>query len=485
MGFPNNFLWGGATAANQYEGGYQEGGRGLSCLDTISAGSVKKPRLITVRDRKGNVRQQSKYKDLTGIEEALVDESLYYPSHVATDFYHHWKEDIALFAELGLKSFRMSISWSRLFPNGDETEANEEGIQFYLNVFQELRKYGIEPMVTLNHFDVPLSLSNRMNGWADRRMIDYFVRFAYTCFSRFKGLVRYWKTFNEINCMTDFATTGNKNNTLQSRYQTLHHIFVASAKTVQIGHAIDPANQIGMMLAYWASYAYDCDPKSVLKNYESMHERQFFADVQVRGTYPSYIKKLWEREQIKIEMEEGDLSLLKEGTVDFIGFSYYFSQVNKAGMDTRIVDGKQIEPLDNPYLKRSDWGWQIDPEGLRIACNELYDRYQVPIFVVENGLGAIDQIEEDGTIRDPYRIDYLRQHIQALEKAIEIDGVPVQGYYPWGCIDIVSASTGEMRKRYGMIYVDMDDEGHGTLERRKKQSFDWYRKVIATNGNQL
>lgn len=485
MRFPENFLWGGATAANQYEGGFDEGGRGPSTLDVLSRGSATMPRYLSMVDAAGQPCQLKKKDSLEAMQAGRIDPERYYPSHTATDFYHHWKEDIALFAEMGFKSFRMSISWSRLFPRGDEKVPNEEGVQFYLDIFKELKKHNIEPMVTLAHFDVPLHLSNTMNGWLDRRMIDYYVNYVFTCFTRFKGYVHLWKTFNEINCLTDYTTNGSRIQSEAAQAQMFHHIFLASAKAVQIGHAVDPDNQIGMMLAYWSSYAYDCNPDSVMKNYESMHDRQFFADVQVRGAYPAYKLKEWERKGIEVAMEPEDLDILKKGTVDFIGFSYYFSQVNKAGMDTRIVDGWQVEKLDNPFLQRSDWGWQIDPEGLRIACNELYDRYQVSLYIVENGLGAVDTFNEEGQIEDDYRIDYLARHIQAVGKAMEIDGVDVRGYYPWGCIDIVSASTGEMSKRYGFIHVDMDDEGNGTLERTPKKSFSWYKDVIASDGECL
>lgn len=445
-GFPKDFLWGGATAANQYEGGYLESGRGLSVSDTVTGGSNTVPRKITYQDHEGEIHYVDNYADIPRDAEGCVAREQYYPSHQATDFYHHYKEDIALYAEMGFKTFRMSISWSRLFPNGDENEPNEEGVQFYKDVFIELKKYGIEPLVTLDHFELPLHLANAYDGW---------------------------------------ETLGTHSRSKQTYYQAMHHVFLASAMAVKLGHEIDPENQIGMMVAYTTSYPEDCNPENYLKNLRYLHDNvQFFCDVQCRGCYPNYKLKEWERNGIRIEKSENDDQILKEGCVDYIGFSYYYSQVT-----TIREDAEKTSSIDdmvrNPYLKETDWGWQTDPIGIRIACNELYDRYQKPLFVVENGLGAIDQIEADGSIQDDYRIEYLKEHIHELKKAIDTDGIPVMGYTTWGCIDLVSAGTGEMKKRYGFIYVDKDDEGNGDMSRKKKKSFDWYRKVIASNGEDL
>ncbi|CVH74331.1 6-phospho-beta-glucosidase BglA [Clostridiales bacterium CHKCI006] len=485
MGFPKDFLWGGATAANQYEGGYLDGGKGLTTLDAITGGSHTVPRRLSYQGPDGEVKFVDRSADLPKGAKGYVDPNQYYPSHVATDFYHHWKEDIALFAEMGFKTFRMSIAWARLFPRGDELEPNEEGVQFYENIFKELRKYNIEPMVTLNHFDMPMYLADEMDGWLDRRVIDYYLNFVRVCFTRYKGLVKLWKTFNEINVLRGWEMLGVKDHSPQTYYQALHHIFVASAKAVQLGHLIDPENMIGMMIAYGTNYPEDCNPETFMKNIQESHIKQFFCDVQCRGYYPNYKLKEFERLGVEIKQDIYDEEVLLEGTVDFIGFSYYSSGVTTTREDAETTDGNQRRQVKNPYLKASDWGWQIDPVGLRIACNELYDRYEIPVFVVENGLGAIDTVEADGSINDDYRIDYLARHIEQLEKAINEDGVPVMGYTPWGCIDLVSAGTGEMRKRYGFIYVDMDDEGKGTLARSRKKSFYWYKKVIETNGEDL
>ena len=466
MGFRKDFLWGGAVAAHQCEGAWQEGGKGISCSDVETAGD-----------------------NVTGAPRRLTDgviEGEDYPNHVGIDFYHHYKEDIALFAEMGFKCFRMSISWSRLYPCGIEEEPNEEGVQFYKKIFEELKENNIEPLVTLNHFEMPLYLADNYDGWLDRKTIDCFIRFVSTCFIRYKGLVKYWKTFNEINILKQWDMLGIKDINIQKYYQAMHHIFVASAKAVQIGHSIDPKNQIGMMIAYEVSYPEDCNPENYLLNIQKLHEDiQFYCDVQCRGYYPNYKLKELERLGITLYQDEMDKDVLLKGTVDFIGFSYYYSKVQTVRKNAQKTKEHNGQMFKNPYLKETDWGWQTDPIGIRVACNELYDRYQLPLFVVENGLGAIDKIEDDGSINDDYRIDYLREHIEELKKAIELDGIPVMGYTTWGCIDLVSAGTGEMKKRYGFIYVDKNDDGSGTLDRKKKKSFNWYKKVIASNGENL
>ena len=485
MPFPNGFLWGGATAANQYEGGFNEGGRGLSTLDVITGGSNTKQRKISyMLDDKINYIGK---KDIFPNDaKGCIDINQYYPSHEATDFYHHYKEDIALFSQMGFKCFRMSISWSRLYPCGIEEEPNEEGVQFYKKIFEELKENNIEPLVTLNHFEMPLYLADNYDGWLDRKTIDCFIRFVSTCFIRYKGLVKYWKTFNEINILKQWDMLGIKDINIQKYYQAMHHIFVASAKAVQIGHSIDPKNQIGMMIAYEVSYPEDCNPENYLLNIQKLHEDiQFYCDVQCRGYYPNYKLKELERLGITLYQDEMDKDVLLKGTVDFIGFSYYYSKVQTVRKNAQKTKEHNGQMFKNPYLKETDWGWQTDPIGIRVACNELYDRYQLPLFVVENGLGAIDKIEDDGSINDDYRIDYLREHIEELKKAIELDGIPVMGYTTWGCIDLVSAGTGEMKKRYGFIYVDKNDDGSGTLDRKKKKSFNWYKKVIASNGENL
>lgn len=488
MGFKKDFLWGGATAANQYEGGYLSGGRGLSTMDAVTGGSHGVPRLITYKTQDGKIDTCPVDSTMTG---TLPDGALgyiapdtYYPSHVATDFYHHYKEDIALFAEMGFKCYRMSISWSRICPDG-MYEVNEEGLAFYDKVFDELLKYGIEPIVTINHFDMPMHLADNYNGWASREVIDFYLFFCDLVFKRYKDKVHYWMTFNEINVLTSWTQIGIHDNQPQALYQAMHHIFVASAKAVLLGHEINPENKIGMMAACTPSYPMTCNPEDVLEALNFNRNREFFMDIQVNGYYPEYKLKSFEALDFSLEMEEDDLELIAKGTVDYIGLSYYMSTVSSTDPNAERTEGNQFLAYKNPYLKTSDWGWTVDPLGLRIALAQIYDRYHLPIFIVENGFGAEDQVEDDGTISDDYRIDYLRQHVQAMKDAVEIDGVDLIGYTPWGCIDIVSAGTGEMKKRYGFIYVERFDDGTGDFSRSKKKSFDWYQKVIETNGEVL
>ncbi|BBK63054.1 glycosyl hydrolase [Amedibacterium intestinale] len=484
--FKEGFLWGGATAANQYEGGYLEGGRGLATSDTKTNGSLTRPRKHSFLDEDNNIVYLRGSEKVPSSYKAVLDETMYYPSHQAVDFYHHYKEDIALMAEMGFNCFRMSISWTRIFPKGDETEPNEEGLKFYDNVFDECLAHGIQPVVTLNHFDMPLHLSEEYDGWYNRKLIDFFLHYCETVFTRYKGKVNYWMTFNEINLLRGYDTLGVHDMNEEKYYQALHHIFIASAKTVQLGHKIDPENKVGMMLAHILTYPETCNPDDVeMEMMVARRLKYLFSDVQCRGYYPSYVLKEWERKQICVNQEEDDAKTLLDGKVDYIGFSYYNSGVITTRKDAKSALGNGIKTATNPYLKESAWKWPIDPKGLRISLNLLWDRYQIPMMIVENGLGAEDHVESDGSIHDDYRIDYLRDHIIQMKKAVEEDGVDLIGYTPWGCIDLVSAGTGEMKKRYGFVYVDMDDEGNGAKNRLKKDSFYWYKKVIACNGNDI
>ncbi|MGK0604004.1 6-phospho-beta-glucosidase [Enterococcus gilvus] len=471
MVFPKGFLWGGATAANQCEGGWNEGGKGESIPDHMRAGGLHKRRVMT--------------------EE--IDPQGYYPNHEGIDFYHRYKEDIALFAEMGFTVFRLSIAWSRIFPKGDETEPNEEGLAFYDQVFDECRKHGIEPLVTISHFELPYALAENYGGFANRQTIDFFVRYATTLFERYKDKVKYWLTFNEINFGTlplggrNLLGILDKEDNEERRYQALHHMFIASALAVKIGHEINPEFNIGCMLAYMTMYPLTCKPEDALANQELVKKLNWFCgDVQVKGKYPYYMKHYFEKQNIHLEFAADDEKILREGTVDFYTFSYYMTSCVTADLDENgdRVGGNLFGGVKNNYLETSEWGWQIDPVGLRFTLNELYDRYEIPLMIVENGLGAVDHVEEDGTIHDSYRIEYFRRHIEEMGKAIE-DGVDLIGYTPWGCIDLVSGGTGEMSKRYGFIYVDKDDEGKGTFDRSRKDSFYWYKKVIASNGGEL
>lgn len=487
MGFPENFLWGGATAANQYEGGYLSGGKGLATSDFISSGSQTSPRRIAVELPDGSKKILTRFEPIPQGAVPYLDDQLHYPSHVATDFYHHFEEDIELMGEMGFKAFRLSIAWSRIFPNGDESLPNEAGLAFYDKVFDTCAKYDIEPVVTLNHFDLPLHLAQTYEGWLDRRTIGFFKTYCQTVFERYQHKVTYWMTFNEINFLRDYTTLGIfEAEDAQKQQQAIYHLLLGSAVAVKLGHTINPDFKIGAMVANILMYPETCNPKDNLKEMDlSRNLKDFYFDVQARGYYPNYKIKELDRLGVILEKEAGDEALLLEGTVDYIGFSYYNSAVVSTKDDQEKSSGNQFAATENPYLAVSEWGWPIDPQGLRLVLNRLYDKYQLPLMIVENGLGALDQFESDGQIKDTYRIDYLRQHIIEMEKAITLDGVDLIGYTTWGCVDLVSAGTGEMCKRYGFVYVDMDDDGKGSLKRTKKASFDWYKKVIASNGKDL
>ena len=476
-GFRKDFLWGGATAANQFEGAWDEDGKGISVPDLCTNGTATETKWITTEIRPDR----------------------FYPSHEASDFYHHYEGDIALMAEMGFKVFRMSINWTRIFPTGEEDMPNEKGLAFYDRVFDFCKKYGIEPLVTISHYEMPYALVEKYNGWASREMIAIFEKYAHVLFERYQDKVTYWLTFNEINSsVMPFGAVLNTGtirgyegpvnevpDNKQERFQALHHMFLASAKVVKYAHEHYPNFKIGDMNIFATSYPLTSDPDDVIENQQHMNISNWFcSDVQVRGEYPFYIHRYFEENGIKLEMEPGDAAVLREGVVDFYTFSYYMSNCITAHGGAESAGGNIIGGCQNPYLKESDWGWQIDPKGLRYSLNEIYARYGKPMMVVENGLGAYDTVADDGSIHDDYRIEYLREHIRQMREAV-IDGVDLLGYTPWGCIDLVSASTGEMAKRYGFIYVDKHDDGTGTLERKRKDSFFWYQKVIESNGEEL
>ena len=464
-----DFLWGGAIAANQAEGAYQEGGKGLSLMDIATAG------------KKGVSRQFTKG----------VEKDVYYPNHEGIDFYHRYQEDLALCEEMGFKCFRTSIAWTRIFPHGDESEPNEEGLKFYDHLFDEMIKRGMQPVVTISHYEMPLYLAQNYGGWANRKLIDFYLNFCKVIFERYKGKVKYWMTFNEINSvifMPEVAGVVDRSQAdfKQRSYQAAHHQFVASAKAVQLGHQIDAENKIGCMVLTLVKYPLVAKPEDVLLAEEKMRYGTFaFTDIQVRGHYPHYVKKLVERQGIHVQIELEDYETMKNGCVDYIGFSYYSSSAATTDETVEKTGGNIVSGVKNPYLPTSEWGWQIDAKGLRYILNRFYERYEIPLFIVENGLGAYDQVDENGYVEDDYRIAYLKAHIEEMKNAIIEDGVDIIGYTPWGCIDLVSAGTGEMSKRYGFIYVDRDDLGNGTLKRSRKKSFDWYKQVIASDGENL
>ncbi|MEC0331370.1 family 1 glycosylhydrolase [Paenibacillus macerans] len=463
--FPKDFLWGGAIAANQAEGAWDADGKGPSIADVCRGGII------------------------SGVADERVEPGKYYPSHEAIDFYHRYQEDVAMFAEMGFTLFRTSINWSRIFPKGDESEPNEAGLAFYDNLFDELLKYGIQPMVTISHYETPLHLATEYGGWENRKLIGFFSRFCETIFKRYKDKVKYWMTFNEINNMhkIPFAAGACRidegPDKVRRIYQASHNMFVANAQAVKLGKEIMPDNQVGCMLSLSAFYPNTCHPDDVFEAYEFRRRSLFYSDVMLRGHYPAYMNRVFEEFDVHLNTEPGDKELIRDHTCAFLAFSYYMSSTHKAGMPIQGTTGG-VRGIDNPYLEKSSYGWAIDPKGLRYVCNELYDRYEKPLFIVENGFGDVDVIAEDGKIHDAYRIDYVRRHLIEISEALE-DGCEVLGYAYWGPIDIVSAGTGEMRKRYGFIYVDKDNEGNGTLKRMRKDSFDWYKEVIASNGESL
>lgn len=489
--FPDGFFWGGATAANQLEGAYDEDGKGLSTADMVR---------FVPRSESGGVNTETVTREEA---RAIIDGTLYadayFPKRWGVDFYHRYKEDIKLFAEMGFKMFRMSINWARIFPNGDDEEPNEAGLAFYDAVFDELARYGIEPLVTLSHYETPLELAFRYGGWANRELIAIFERYARTVMERYRGKVRYWIPFNEINMMLNLPYTAGgvfieeHENELETIFQAIHYQLVAGALTVRLAREIDPEIKVGNMLGMNYFYPKTCRPEDVLEAQHANRVNWFFMDAQARGAYPAYFWAYAKKMGLSLDVTEEDLALMREHTVDFVSFSYYYS--NCAGteeVDERMLafipergfDEFHPHKVKNPYLTPTDWSFNVDAIGLRVAINEVWDRYQKPIIISENGLGALDEREADGSVHDPYRIEFLRDHIGQMRAAVE-EGAKVIGYTSWGCIDIVSAGTSERSKRYGYIYVDADDWGEGTFDRSRKDSFAWYKRVIETNGAEL
>ncbi|APX72987.1 6-phospho-beta-glucosidase [Companilactobacillus allii] len=472
---PKDFLWGGAVAAHQLEGGWQEGKKGVSIADVMTAGSNGVARKVT-----------------DGVKDGEI-----YPNHWGNDFYHMYPEDIKLFAEMGLKCFRTSIAWTRIFPNGDEEEPNEAGLKFYDDMFDKCLKYNIQPVITLSHFEIPYHLVKEYGGWRNRKMIDFFDHFAEVCFRRYKDKVKYWMTFNEINNQIDFRDPHpllqdsglemtDEDNWEEVMLQAAHYEFVASAKAVQLAHKINPEMQVGSMIAMCPVYPLTSKPQDIMKAERAMQYRYFYGDVQALGFYPEWMEKYRDRKGYDLDITNADLATIKAGTVDYVGFSYYMSFTTKAhDGETHFDFDEHNDLVSNPTVPKTDWGWQIDSVGLRYGMNWMTTRWHKPLFIVENGFGAHDKLEADKTIHDDYRISYFHDHILEMEKAVKEDGIDLIGYTPWGFIDLISASTGEMKKRYGMIYVDQDDEGNGSKNRYKKDSFYWFKKVIESNGKDL
>ena len=474
--FPKDFLWGGATAANQLEGAWNIDGKGVSVADVMVAGDYDTPREIT----RG------------------VLNDYYYPNHNGIDFYHKYKEDIKLFAEMGFKIYRLSIAWTRIFPNGDDEEPNEAGLKFYDNVFDELLKYHIQPLVTISHDELPYHLVEKYQGWTDKKVIDFYVKYCEVLFNRYKDKVKYWLTFNEVNNLElplgNFIQGGilldktkyfdDQKDDVNLRFNALNNVLIASAKAIMIGRKINPKFSFGTMICHITVYPRTCNPDDIFMVQQNDLVRNCMcSDVMLNGEYPYYADSYFASNNIKLALSESELQILKIGTCDFYSFSYYQSICESITITDETTKGNIMGGVKNPYLKLSEWDWPIDPVGLRYTLNKVYDRYHVPIMITENGLGAKDKHEND-QIHDPYRISYIRSHIEAMRDALN-DGVNLIAYTPWGCIDLISMSTGEMEKRYGFIYVDLDNKGNGSLRRLKKDSFFWYQKVISSNGEDL
>ena len=471
-----DFLWGGAVAACQIEGAYNVDGRGLSTAD------------IAAYDKhidRANIKREGG-TTLAGIEAAIADTESYFPKRMGIDFYHTYKEDLALMKEMGFKAFRTSISWSRIFPNGDEATPNEKGLKFYEALIDEIIKNEMEPIITMMHYDIPLHLVTEYGGFGNRKVVDFFVHYAETLLKRFKGKVKYWIVCNQVNLipMAQFGSLGiyddQSENMEELMYQAVHHQFVACAKVIEGAKVIDPAAVLGTMIADGTFYPASCKPEDVVFALKKNRMQYFFTDVQIRGYYPGYALRYFEENNIQLHIQPEDEALIKRNPMEFLAISYYYSKIADHEKNTM----EPFDGLQNPYLEPTPWEWRADPLGLYNCLSQYWDRYQVPLMVAENGLGAIDVVEEDNQINDEYRIAFLRAHIQQVKECIK-DGTEIFAYLSWGPIDIISSSSAEMSKRYGYIYVDQDDLGNGTKQRLKKKSFYWYKKVIETNGEEL
>ena len=468
--FPKDFLWGGAVAANQLEGGYLDGGKGLCIAD--------------INEFKGDLppeKRSNKELSTIEVEELLNKKDGNFPKRLGIDFYHTYKEDIALLAGMKMKSFRTSINWARIFPNGDDEIPNEEGLKFYDDLFDELLKYGIEPLITLSHYEMPLNIALKYNGWYNRKTIDMFEKYCRTVFERYKDKVKYWILVNQINLITyeSFNHLGipsdRVENILEAKYQGIHNELVACGRVIKAARKINPKFKIGAMTYYGNAFPERGSSEDMLAAVKYGQLQYYYTDVEVRGYIPSYMYRFYEDNQLNIEITQSDIEDLKN-TVDYVTFSYYYTtNINAQCKDT--IPNKNIKSAN-------EWGWGMDPVGLRVALNEYYDRYQLPIMITENGMGFYETIGEDGHIHDKYRVEFLKEHILQIKEAIH-DGVDVIGYYPWGPIDLVSCSSSEMEKRYGFIYVDYDNYHQGTGKRMIKDSYYWYKKVIESNGEDL
>lgn len=483
------FLWGGGISAAQCEGAWDEDGKSPVAVDFANVAHDRSIRRHSYVDQDGKIGYFPMFGTVEKGQKYVLEDGVYYSNHKGIDFYHHYKEDIALFAEMGFKSLNLSISWARIYPYGYRNGVNEKGVAFYRSVLEELRKYDIEPIVTLYKYDMPVYYEEELGGWENRALIEEFAEFAKVCFTEYKDLVHYWITFNEINVILMMAQLIPHISLaqLQATYQTIHHQALASARAVKIAHEINPENKVGCMIASHVAYPYTCDPEDILNAQAKMMDVFYYsADLMIRGKYPYFAESIWKKKNVRVEMEPEDAELLMEGKADYLAFSYYSSNTFTTHTDENLeaAGGNFSRGAKNPYIKASEWGWPMDPKGLKWLLHDLNQRYEVPLLIVENGLGARDTLEEDGSVHDPYRIEYAREHIRMMMEAVG-EGVNLFGYTSWGCIDLIAASTGQISKRYGFIYVDLDDEGNGTLKRYRKDSFYWYKKVIESDGRDL
>lgn len=475
QGFPKDFMWGGAFAANQMEGAWQEDGKGL-CLADINE-FVDGVAL----DQKCNTEITTAF-----VRAAISSENRIFPKRRGIDFYHRYREDLALLGKdgLGLNTYRTSINWARIFPNGDEEQPNEAGLRFYDKLFDEVIKNGMTPMITMSHYEMPVHLALEYNGWCNKKLIDFFFRFGKTLLDRYHGKVKHWIIVNQINLIRheSFNHLGipedRVGNLEEAKMQGVVNEMISCAKITEYAHRHYPEAAIGMMMCGGPAYAATCDPEDVLAALKRNQMEFFYSDVLLRGNIPGYAYRYFSDNGFHIEISTEENDLLKN-TSDFMSFSYYYTRVYDAACMRNGQDAYR-----NEKLPANPWGWSVDPVGLRILLNEYYDRYQKPIYITENGIGLKDALSPDGKIHDPYRIDYYRQHIIQMREAIR-DGVDLRGYYLWAPIDIVSCSSSEMSKRYGFVYVDLDDYGKGSGARIKKDSYEWLEKAIRSNGEAL
>lgn len=473
--FPKDFLWGGAIAANQAEGAWQEDGKGWSIADiNLFRGDIP----LAKRSNKEMTSEQARFH--------MEDTEGRYPKRDGIDFYHTYEDDLRMLAETGMNAFRTSISWARVFPNGDDAEPNEAALQYYDRLIDSIIANGMTPLLTMSHYEMPLALTTKYKGWYSREVIDLFTRFGKVLLDRYADRVKYWIVVNQINLITheSFNHLGVAADLVDdlpsAKYQAVHNEMVSAAQITSYGHSLRKDLQFGVMLCHTLTDPASSRPDDVFASMQQNQMEYFFADVALRGRYPGYAWRRFADLGVTVEFGEGDAETLAEGTADLMTFSYYYTRV----IDAPTWASGDSDGFVNEHLEMSDWGWAKNPLGLRKALNEYWDRYQVPIMITENGFGAKDVVESDGSIHDDYRIDYMRDHIDAMREAIR-DGVDVRGHFSWGPIDIVSCSSSEMSKRYGFIYVDLDDAGNGTGERVRKDSFGWYERVVASNGSVL